>query len=63
MFDAAQAMHRVGVVVDAPQHSGLWGALDYLCAQPLVAGTLVRVPLGKRVVTGVVWRGLSLIHI
>jgi primosomal protein N' (replication factor Y) len=57
MFDAAQAMHRVGVVVDAPQHSGLWGALDYLCTQPLVAGTLVRVPLGKRVVTGVVWRG------
>ncbi len=57
MFDAAQALHRVGVVVDAPQHSGLWGPLDYLCDRPLVAGDLVRVPLGKRVVTGVVWRG------
>ncbi len=48
--------HRIGVVVEAPQHSGLWGALDYLCAQPLVPGTLVRVPLGRRVVTGVVWQ-------
>jgi len=48
--------HRIGVVVEAPQHSGLWGALDYLCAQPLAPGTLVRVPLGRRVVTGVVWQ-------
>ncbi len=47
---------RVAVVVEAPQHSGLWGALDYLSAQPLVPGTLVRVPLGRRVVTGVVWQ-------
>jgi primosomal protein N' (replication factor Y) len=47
---------RVGVVVEAPQHSGLWGALDYLSEQPLLPGTLVRVPLGKRVVTGVVWQ-------
>jgi primosomal protein N' (replication factor Y) len=46
---------RIGVVVEAPQHSGLWGPLDYLAPQPLPAGTLVRVPLGRRVVTGVVW--------
>ncbi|MBI3384138.1 MAG: primosomal protein N' [Aquabacterium sp.] len=47
---------RIAVVVEAPQHSGLWGALDYLCEQPLAPGTLVRVPLGRRVVTGVVWQ-------
>ncbi|MDE1997945.1 MAG: primosomal protein N' [Burkholderiales bacterium] len=46
---------RVGVVVEAPQHSGLLGPLDYLSPQPLSAGTVVRVPLGRRVVTGVVW--------
>lgn len=48
---------RVGVVVEAPQHSGLLGALDYLSAMPLPPGTLVRVPLGRRVVSGIVWRG------
>ncbi len=52
---APEAPCRVGVVVEAPQHSGLWGALDYLHPQALPAGALVRVPLGRRVVTGVVW--------
>lgn len=47
---------RIAVVVEAPQHSGLWGALDYLSMQSLQPGTLVRVPLGRRVVTGVVWQ-------
>ncbi|MCH8180856.1 MAG: primosomal protein N' [Proteobacteria bacterium] len=46
---------RIGVVVEAPQHSGLLGVLDYLCPTALPPGTLVRVPLGRRVVTGVVW--------
>ena len=46
---------RVRVVVEAPQHSGLWGALDYLSEVALLPGELVRVPLGRRVVTGVVW--------
>ncbi len=46
---------RVGVVVEAPQHSGLLGPLDYLSPQVLPPGTVVRVPLGRRVVTGVVW--------
>jgi primosomal protein N' (replication factor Y) len=55
MLDTPAATCRIGVVVEAPQHSGLWGALDYLSAQPLEPGTLVRVPFGKRVVTGVVW--------
>ena len=49
-------VYRVGVVVEAPQHSGLWAPLDYLSPQPLPAGSLVRVPLGRRVVTGMVWR-------
>ncbi|MEK8087978.1 primosomal protein N' [Aquabacterium sp. A3] len=47
--------HRVGVVVEAPQHSGLWAPLDYLSPQPLSPGSLVRVPLGRRTVTGMVW--------
>ena len=46
---------RIGVVVEAPQHSGLLGVLDYLSPEPLPEGTLVRVPLGRREVTGVVW--------
>jgi primosomal protein N' (replication factor Y) len=45
----------VGVVVETPQHSGLTGPLDYLCAQAVVPGALVRVPLGRRTVMGVVW--------
>jgi len=50
---------RLGVVVEAPQHSGLVGMLDYLHAVPLPPGTLVRVPLGRRMVTGVVWSALQ----
>jgi primosomal protein N' (replication factor Y) len=47
--------HRVRVAVDTPRHSGLAGPLHYLAAEPLQPGALVRVPLGKRTVTGVVW--------
>lgn len=54
---ALPCLHRLGVVVEAPQHAGLWGPLDYLSAHALPAGTLVRVPFGRRVVTGVVWWG------
>ena len=43
---------RLQVAVDAPQHSGLTGALDYLSEHPLSPGTLVRVPLGRREVLG-----------
>jgi primosomal protein N' (replication factor Y) len=46
---------RVRVVVEAPQHAAMAVALDYLSDRALPAGTLVRVPLGKREVTGVVW--------
>lgn len=43
------------MAVEAPQHTGLGAPLDYLCERPLPAGTLVRVPLGRRTVTGIVW--------
>jgi primosomal protein N' (replication factor Y) len=46
---------RCKVAVEAPQHSGLVGPLDYTSEQPLSPGTLVRVPLGRRDVAGIVW--------
>ncbi|XHS79169.1 primosomal protein N' [Burkholderiaceae bacterium UC74_6] len=45
------------MAVEAPQHSGISAPLDYLARQALVAGSLVRVPLGKRELLGVVWPG------
>ncbi len=45
----------VAVAVEAPQHAGLAATLDYHCERPLFPGTLVRVPLGKRQVPGIVW--------
>ena len=45
----------VRVAVETPQHSGLAQPLDYLAEHPLPAGTLVRVPLGRRDVPGIVW--------
>ena len=48
---------RLRVAVDAPQHTGLIGPLDYLSKCPLLPGTLVSVPLGRREVPGLVWRG------
>jgi primosomal protein N' (replication factor Y) (superfamily II helicase) len=45
----------VSVAVELPQHSGLSALLSYASEQPLPPGTLVRVPLGARDVTGVVW--------
>jgi len=46
---------RLAVAVDAPQHSGLARPLDYLAPRPLPRGSLVRVPLGRREVLGLVW--------
>ena len=46
---------RVKVLVEVPQHSGLTGPLDYSHSTALPPGSLVRVPLGRRTVTGVVW--------
>ena len=45
------------VVVDTPAHSGVGHALSYSSERALTPGTLVRVPLGRRQVTGIVWAG------
>jgi primosomal protein N' (replication factor Y) len=47
--------HHVPVALDAPRHAGLGALLDYASEQALTAGTLLRVPLGRREVAGVVW--------
>ena len=54
-----QIDQRIRVAVDAPQHSGLTGPLDYLSERALAPGSLVRVPLGKRELMGIVWPGES----
>ncbi|TFY98307.1 replication restart helicase PriA [Ramlibacter humi] len=46
---------RLAVVVPTPAHSGAAGPFTYGSEQPLAAGSLVRVPLGRREVLGVVW--------
>ena len=46
---------RLQVAVETPQHAGLSGALDYLSEQSLPPGTLVRAPLGRRDLLGIVW--------
>ena len=43
------------VVVATPAYSAIAGPLTYSSELPLTPGTLVRVPLGKREVMGVVW--------
>jgi primosomal protein N' (replication factor Y) (superfamily II helicase) len=50
---------RVQVVVEAPLHAGLGSVLDYSSDVSLAAGTLVRVPLGRREVAGIVWQGVG----
>jgi primosomal protein N' (replication factor Y) len=44
------------IAVSVPAHSGLVNALTYRHDVPLPPGALVRVPLGRREVLGVVWR-------
>ena len=46
---------RVAVAIDAPQHAGMSSLLTYESGQALAPGTLVRVPLGRRETTGLVW--------
>ncbi|MGE4242272.1 replication restart helicase PriA [Ramlibacter sp.] len=47
--------HFVRTVVPTPAHSTLAGPLTYLSELPLAPGTLVRVPLGRRELLGIVW--------
>ncbi|HET9977959.1 MAG TPA: primosomal protein N' [Burkholderiaceae bacterium] len=51
----ASPKFRVAVALDTPAHAGLAAVLDYECERVLAPGTLVRVPLGARTVTGIVW--------
>ena len=46
---------RIPVAVETPQHAAIGGLLDYAAPQALQPGTLVRVPLGRRDVPGIVW--------
>jgi primosomal protein N' (replication factor Y) len=48
-------VNRVRVAVETPAHAGLSHTLDYESEQPLQRGALVRVPLGRREVPGIVW--------
>jgi primosomal protein N' (replication factor Y) len=48
-------LHRIDVVVPTPAHSAVAAALTYTSEQALAPGALVRVPLGKREVLGIVW--------
>ncbi len=53
---------RLAIAVETPRHSRVGGLLDYACEQPLPPGTLVRVPLGRRDVPGLVWsRGADVV--
>ena len=52
-------MHQLAVLVQTPAHSQVAGPLTYLSEQALQAGTLVRVPFGKRETLGVVWDVVS----
>ena len=47
--------HCLAVLVQTPVHSQIAGALSYRSELALPAGTLVRVPLGKREMLGLVW--------
>jgi len=49
------APFQVFVVVPTPAHSGLGQPLGYASELPLAPGSLVRVPLGRREVLGIVW--------
>ncbi len=51
-------VYWLGIVVATPAHSAVAGPLTYRSEQALTPGQLVRVPLGKREVLGVVWQVL-----
>ena len=48
-------MNLLSVLVQTPVHSQVAGPLTYRSERPLAVGTLVRVPLGKRDLLGVIW--------
>jgi len=48
-------VHRIAVVVPTPAHSSVSGPLSYRSELALAPGVLLRVPLGRREVLGIVW--------
>ncbi len=46
---------NLAVAVETPRYSAVGGLLDYSHTEALPPGTLVRVPLGRREVAGLVW--------
>jgi primosomal protein N' (replication factor Y) len=52
----APPSHWIEVAVQTPAHSGVGDLLTYRSPVALPPGTLVRVPLGRREVLGVVWQ-------
>jgi len=52
---SAPPSHWIEVAVQTPAHSGVGDLLTYRSPSALTPGTLVRVPLGRREVLGVVW--------
>jgi len=46
----------LSVAVETPRYSAVGSLLDYACEQSLPPGTMVRVPLGRRDVPGIVWQ-------
>ncbi len=46
---------RLQVAIETPQHADLGATLDYNSERLLPPGTLVRVPLGRKDVPGIVW--------
>ncbi|HSM21868.1 MAG TPA: DEAD/DEAH box helicase, partial [Rubrivivax sp.] len=46
----------LSVAVETPRYSAVGGLLDYASEQTLPPGTLVRVPLGRRDMPGIVWQ-------
>ena len=55
VLEEAATTTTVAVVVEAPRHAAIGTSLTYASQRPLAPGTLVRVPLGKRVTAGLVW--------
>ena len=52
----APSTHWIEVALQTPAHSGMGDLLTYRSPQALQAGQLVRVPLGRREVMGLVWK-------
>jgi primosomal protein N' (replication factor Y) len=52
---AVQNEITLAVAVETPRHSAVGGLLDYSHTHDLPPGTLVRAPLGRREVAGLVW--------